>query len=120
MQWHNPIVKDKFFLAIAKFLDTSSYAHLEFNDLFESVTVIQNCYHKMLIANGRELNRLKSKYRIVYNHVIKFLKKLSPQKMFLVLKTYFTLQSFVLLFHCQMLKVKEFSRIYGINYLKSA
>ena len=41
-QRYNPVIKDEFFSATAKFLDTSSYVHLEFDDLFESVTVIQN------------------------------------------------------------------------------
>ena len=74
-QWYNPIVKDEFFLATARFLDTLSYVHLEFDELFESVNTIQNHYHEMLIANGCELNRLKSEFCIAYNHVIKFLKK---------------------------------------------
>ena len=51
-QQYNPIVKDEFFLPTAKFLDTSSYVQLEFDYLFESVTIIQNCYREMLIANS--------------------------------------------------------------------
>ena len=65
-QRYNPIIKDEFFLATAKFLDTSSYVHLEFDDLFETVTVIQTHFHEMLIPNGCELNRLKSEFCIVY------------------------------------------------------
>ena len=37
-----PIVRDEFFNATAKFLETESYSYTEFNELFQNVVIIKD------------------------------------------------------------------------------
>ena len=75
-----PILQDEFFTATAKFLDTESYSHTEFEELFENVVKIKERYNDLLSANGCDLTRLKAELRILYTHVSKFLSKCSPAR----------------------------------------
>ena len=75
-----PMVNDDFFTATAKFLDTESYIHVEFDDLYENVNVITKRFGELFTANGCDLDRLKGEFRILVSHVNKFLSKSSPNR----------------------------------------
>lgn len=85
IQRYGPIVQDEFFTATAKFLETDSYSHTEFEELFENVVIIKDRYNSLLSANGCDLNRLKAEFRMLYTHVNKFLSKCSPDQCWLQL-----------------------------------
>ena len=76
----NLIVNDEFFTSAAKVLDTESYIHTEFDDLYQNVTVINERYADMFTANGCDFDCLKAEFRILASHVTKFLSKSSPAK----------------------------------------
>ena len=79
-QCYVPFVQNEFFIATAKFLNTESYIHTEFEELFENVVIIKEQYNNLLSANGCDLTRLKGKFRILYTHVNKFLSKCLPAR----------------------------------------
>ena len=77
-QCYSPSVNDEFFTATTKFLDTESYIHAEFNDLYQNVTIIKERYTDMFVANGCDFDCLKAEYRILVSQLTKFLSKSSP------------------------------------------
>ena len=73
-----PFVQNEFFIATAKFLNTESYIHTEFEELFENVVIIKERYNDLQSANGCDLTQLKGEFRILNTHVNKFLFKCLP------------------------------------------
>ena len=69
------IVNDDFFKASAQFLDTPSYQDTTIDVLFDCVNVIVERYAEQFKANGCDLQKIKAEFRVLYNHVTKFLSK---------------------------------------------
>ena len=75
-----PLLEDEIFVAIALFLDTTSYSKLNVEMIKEKLLVISKRFEKLLLANGCDITKLLSEFEMLFDHVTLFLSTLSASK----------------------------------------
>lgn len=61
-------------------LDSQSYQFQEADSLYQDVQVVANHFRETLIANGCQIDKLKDKFDVLYDHIYQYVAKSTLKK----------------------------------------